>query len=65
MEKKVQKIFVVREKKKMEITAADSLVIICFVEVIWSFREKGACGAHGIFKRQVEVGVDSSLHGWG
>ena len=59
-EEGVKNLFVVRGKKKMEITAADSLVIVCFVEVSWSCREKGARGAHRTFKRRVGVGADGS-----
>lgn len=58
-EEGVKNLFVVRRKKKMEITAADSLVIVCFVEVSWSCRE-GARGAHRTFNRCVGVGVDGA-----
>lgn len=49
----VKNLFVVRGKKKMESTAADSLVIVCFVEVSQSCREKRPCGAHLTFQRGV------------
>lgn len=42
----VKNLFVVKGKKKTESTAADSLVIVCFVEVSQSCREKRPPGAH-------------------
>lgn len=59
-EEGVKNLFVVRGKKKMIITAANSLVIVCFVEVSWSCREKGPRGIHHTFKRRVGAGADGS-----
>lgn len=49
----VKNLIAVRGKKKMVSTAADSLVIVCFVEVSQSCREKRPHGAHLIFQRSV------------
>lgn len=59
----VKNLFVVRGKEKMESTAADSLVMVCFVEVSQSCREKRPCGAHLTFQRQVGwVGTGRAGH---
>lgn len=58
----VKNLFVVRGKKKMESTAADSLIIVCFVEVSQSCRQKRHHGAHVTFQRQVGwVGTGRAL----
>lgn len=49
----VKNLFVVRGKKKMESTAADSLVMVCFEEVSQSCREKRPRGARVTFQRCV------------
>lgn len=47
-EEGVKNLFVLGRSKKMEVAAADSL-IICFIEVSWSWEEKGAhCTFRGV-----------------
>lgn len=57
----VKNLFVERGKKKMESTAADSLVIVCFVEVSQSCREERPRGA--LLWRC--VGWVGTRQGWG
>lgn len=66
----VKNLIAVRGKKKMVSTAADSLVIVCFVEVSQSCREKRPHGAHLTFQRSVgwlgtqQAGLGTGLAAW-